>query len=237
MQLLYLAMAVAALAITAALSVGLRTRRAGLAQLIVQRAPLDLGPDAVDWLVPTSRFKFLEGCLPTALAVAFAIAAGIQLGLSWKALIGVPIVLRVAWWIGEEHGKVQGPLPPALLRMARRARERAARPSTVGDPDAGAKAYALAQWIEALCGNAPRLTIEQLEAYYTALQVADILESNFSGDSDDWELNKWLEQTMRPLYESPEEEVRVSLLEEAQRDLAGAPPPERVREIIARLRQ
>lgn len=237
MQLLFLAVAGVALALTAALSVGLRTRRTGLARLIVQRAPFDLRPDAVDWLVPPSRVTLLEGCLPTALAAAVAIAAGIQLGLSWKALIGVPIVLRVAWWVGEEHGKVPGPLPPALLRMARRARERAARPSTVGDPDAGAKAYALAQWIEALCGNAPRLTIEQLEAYYTTHQVADILESHFSGDSDDWELNKWLERTMQPLYESPEEEVRVSLLEQARRDLAGAPPPERVREIIDRLRQ
>jgi hypothetical protein len=236
-ELLYLVIPFAFLAIAAALAAGLSTRRTQLARLIVQRAPLDLPREAANWLIPPSRLNFLAGYFPTVIAAALAIASGIRSGHGWTAVLLASIVFRVATWIGEEHGKVGGPLPPAFMQMARRARERSARPSTVGDPVAGPKAYALAQWIEALCHSAPHLTIEEFEPYYTAYQVADILQDTYFGQCGDEELTKWLEQRTRPLYGSPEEEARVALLEEVRQEVAGKPTPERVSEIIARLRR
>ncbi len=64
-----------------------------------------------------------------------------------------------------------------------------------------------------------------------------MIEAVLSGDSNGYKLTKWLEQPTRALFASPEEELRVALLEGARRELAGELSPERAREIISQLRQ
>jgi hypothetical protein len=230
-------LALATFGLAVALRAGLVTRRTELVRILLQRAPLALPSDAADWLLPNGRPRLFEGYLPSAIGVLLVVLAGTREGHATGLAYFALGVLGLAAFIGWGHGRVSGPVAPVLTRYAAQARQRSIGLSATGDTDGEAAALALAAWIETLCRNVPDLTIEQLESHYTAYQVAGMIEAVLSGDSNGHKLSKWLEQPTRALFASPEEEIRVTLLEGARRELAGELTPERAREIISQLRQ
>ena len=227
---------VVTLGLAVALAVGLDVRRRGLARAVLARAPLDLPPDASEWVLPKSRLDYVDGCAISSIGFVLLLVTGLRSGRGWPSLFVPLIVCVLALKLGAVLANAGRPLSPVLKKYAARAREQANTVTSAGDPETGALALELAEWIERLRRNAPDLTYDLLDWYYTPHQVADILDDYLSG-SDDYEIHKWLGRPAHVLYQGPEEEIRVALLEEARREVAEDPTPDRLREIVTRLRQ
>jgi len=132
---------------------------------------------------------------------------------------------------------LRGPVAPALNQFADNAREAANRLTKAGEGDAAASALALAHWLDVLRLNAPYATHQTLKRYYTAWQVAQILDDCYFGGAAVDALDAWLATPSSALYSSPMEDRRVALLEEVRAEIVGDPEPARVRELIERLRR
>jgi hypothetical protein len=227
------------IAISAATFGAAGSGRRGLAHRVIRRAPLPLPDNAADWLVTTPAVadgwrSRLEVVL-ILMAVAGVIAVGIVLGYDLIICLGFALLaLLVLSWsklLGRWLATPRGPIAPLLVQFAETAREASARLAEAGDNYASAIALSLAEWIEVLSRNAPHLTNEMLRRYFTPSQIARILDSTeYVAD-----LELWLMTPAFPLYPSPEEDRRVTVLEEARQEMLEEPGPARVRELIERL--
>ena len=192
--------------------------------------------EAVQWLAgPGPHFA---GCgLGLALLLlAFALAA--YGGSLWLAVaIAVGSLLG-----GLGAGEARGVVGPRLPAMAAEAHRRSQKFRAAGDLERAESVARLADWVTRLHRRLPALTMADLEAYRTPVEIADILEGWFFGGTDDFETQRWLgEPPPRPAWESTDEDSRVALLAAVRQELLQGGGTrfgdvERIAELVRQLR-
>lgn len=132
-----------------------------------------------------------------------------------------PVIPLVTGGITSWATRLFGNVSPTLSRFATEARQRAIALERASDVSAAQQARALAAWLSALTVKYPHLPRAWFEEHYTPFQVARIIEARFSGDSDEWELDKWLAASDEPWDNSPAEARRIAVLTRARSIMKG----------------
>lgn len=208
------------LAVTAGVSEAIHERRAGIAERVWAKAdyPRTARAAVKAWLVPQRLLgvSLLYLLLCVIVVIGAIVAGGVAAGLVLALLLSF-FALVIGGSAGRAVVMRLGPATPQLLWLTQRATAKAEEFRAAGAADQSNTALAVAQWIEWLCTRAPQLTVETFDAYYTPKQVAGLLV-----DGDEYAMGVWLKGEATPLWNGPEEDSRVELLERVRRDvLAG----------------